>query len=374
MTSTSMKMNLDPCTAHTPIDHRVPSNTSAAKNTSLWPACFQERSAAVGRKGPISLGLMAHHLQSSMPGRGTSRSSLTAVAGAGDAAAAAAANGTTTLVYIQQAGNAQLAASPSDPLAGTMFMNNALDTTLYDQDYPVRKIGKTSTSNFVNAGVPTNATQWFAPAPQARSSPCYHIFPVCLLALHCSPALLLCPQRATVAPATRPIFGEWQHLAAHKTGKQHPSMCRHVRAGHPAGLQHQLQRVHAADAIGASLQLHHQHARLQLPNHRPLQGGQRRQQQLRGQLLHQRQRLWRAARDERGIAAHAVHALALLHGPLQHHECRSAHRQLHHCQAERLRRRSPGRLEVGCLLRLIRPHHTRACSGRVPDQAVELCF
>ncbi|BDA44733.1 hypothetical protein COCOBI_06-2110 [Coccomyxa sp. Obi] len=87
--------------------------------------------------------------------------------GGGDAAAAAAANGTTMVVYIQQAGNVQMSASPSDPQAGTMFMNNALDTTLYDQDYPVRKLGKTSTTNFINAAVPANESQWFAPAPQA---------------------------------------------------------------------------------------------------------------------------------------------------------------------------------------------------------------
>lgn len=93
------------------------------------------------------------------------------------------------MVYIQQAGNVQMAASSSDPLAGTMFMNNALDTTLYDQDYPVRKLGKTSTTNFINAAVPASATQWFAPAPQARSLPmilsltclCYRSVPATLL-------------------------------------------------------------------------------------------------------------------------------------------------------------------------------------------------
>lgn len=93
---------------------------------------------------------------------------------AGWCAGDAGASGNTTVTYIQQAGNVQMTSSPSNPLSGTMFMNNALDTTLYDQDYPVRKLGKTSTTNFINAGTPTNGTgaaQWFAPAPQARTLP-----------------------------------------------------------------------------------------------------------------------------------------------------------------------------------------------------------
>lgn len=161
------------CMAQTPIGHRMSSNAcpSVASQQYLIMACMLPGTLGSCQSTMTCFsGLVAHRLQSTMRGAAlccAACSRLLLVPG--DAAAAAAANGTTTLVYIQQAGNAQMAASPSDPLAGTMFMNNALDTTLYDQDYPVRKIGKTSTSNFVNAAVPANATQWFAPAPQARS-------------------------------------------------------------------------------------------------------------------------------------------------------------------------------------------------------------
>ena len=37
------------------------------------------------------------------------------------------------IVYIQQAGNARMTPSPTDPTSGVLTMNNALDTTLYDQ-------------------------------------------------------------------------------------------------------------------------------------------------------------------------------------------------------------------------------------------------
>lgn len=74
-------------------------------------------------------------------------------------------NGTVNIIYMQQAGNVQMLPTAGNPLAGTLFMNNALDTTLYDQDYPVRKLGKTSTNNFLNAAG-GNVSQWFAPAPQ----------------------------------------------------------------------------------------------------------------------------------------------------------------------------------------------------------------
>lgn len=37
------------------------------------------------------------------------------------------------IVYIQQAGNARLTPSTTDPNSGVMSMNNALDTTLFDQ-------------------------------------------------------------------------------------------------------------------------------------------------------------------------------------------------------------------------------------------------
>ena len=40
------------------------------------------------------------------------------------------------IVYIQQAGNARMTPSPTDPTSGVLTMNNALDTTLYDQVLP----------------------------------------------------------------------------------------------------------------------------------------------------------------------------------------------------------------------------------------------
>jgi hypothetical protein len=70
---------------------------------------------------------------------------------------------TTDVIYIQQSGNVQLTASASTPGAGTLSMNNALDTTLFDQELPLRKIGKTSSNNFLNAA--SNGTQWFNPPP-----------------------------------------------------------------------------------------------------------------------------------------------------------------------------------------------------------------
>ena len=42
-------------------------------------------------------------------------------------------------------------------------MNNALDTTLFDEQAPLRKLGKTSTNAFLNAA--SNGTQWFSPPP-----------------------------------------------------------------------------------------------------------------------------------------------------------------------------------------------------------------
>ena len=40
------------------------------------------------------------------------------------------------IVYIQQAGNARMTPSSTDPTSGVLTMNNALDTTLYDQVLP----------------------------------------------------------------------------------------------------------------------------------------------------------------------------------------------------------------------------------------------
>ena len=37
------------------------------------------------------------------------------------------------IVYIQQANNARLTPSPTDPTSGVLSMNGAIDTTLYDQ-------------------------------------------------------------------------------------------------------------------------------------------------------------------------------------------------------------------------------------------------
>lgn len=37
------------------------------------------------------------------------------------------------IVYIQQANNARMTPSPSDPNSGVLSMNGAIDTTLYDQ-------------------------------------------------------------------------------------------------------------------------------------------------------------------------------------------------------------------------------------------------
>jgi hypothetical protein len=71
---------------------------------------------------------------------------------------------------MQQAGNVQMIPSTTNASTGTLFMNNALDTTLYDQDYPVRKIGKTSTNDFLNHANASGGSQWFAPAPKVRLS------------------------------------------------------------------------------------------------------------------------------------------------------------------------------------------------------------
>lgn len=72
--------------------------------------------------------------------------------------------GITNVIYMQQAGNVQLTTSAANPNTGTLSMNNALDTTLYDADVPYRKIGKASTNNFLDG--PSNNTIWFSPAPQ----------------------------------------------------------------------------------------------------------------------------------------------------------------------------------------------------------------
>ena len=84
-------------------------------------------------------------------------------AGRAPAPAPALGADTTDVVYMQQSGNVQLTASGSAPGAGMLFMNNALDTTLFDQQVPLRKIGKTSSNNFLNAA--SNGTQWFSPPP-----------------------------------------------------------------------------------------------------------------------------------------------------------------------------------------------------------------
>lgn len=65
------------------------------------------------------------------------------------------------IVYIQQAGNARMTPSPTDPTSGVLTMNNALDTTLYDQvlclSHVLHIIQKAETSNR-HTGKPQSCT------------------------------------------------------------------------------------------------------------------------------------------------------------------------------------------------------------------------